>query len=231
MRADAAAGGAGGALDLGVPRRIHVVGIGGAGMSAIALVLRAMGHRVSGSDLKDSPVAERLRSHGISVAVGHRPENVAGAEAVTFSPAVPAREPRAARSAGRGHARRSPLRNARRHLRHAALPCRRGDAWEDDDSLHAVADPGGGRAAAVVPSSGPTSTRSGRTRCGTRGSGSSSRLTRATGRSRPSAPTWPCSPTSSRTTSTTTAPSPPCGAPSPTSWRRERGLRRVLGRP
>ena len=42
-------------------------------MSAIALVLRAMGHAVSGSDLKDSPVAERLRSHGITVAVGHRP--------------------------------------------------------------------------------------------------------------------------------------------------------------
>ena len=49
-------------LDLGVPRHVHVVGIGGAGMSAIVLVLQAMGHRVSGSDLKDSPVAERLRS-------------------------------------------------------------------------------------------------------------------------------------------------------------------------
>ena len=79
----------GGALDLGRTRRIHIVGIGGAGMSAIALVLRAMGHTVSGSDLKDSPVADRLRSHGITVEVGHRPENVAGAEAVTFSPAVP----------------------------------------------------------------------------------------------------------------------------------------------
>ncbi len=76
-------------LDLAVPRHIHVVGIGGAGMSAIALVLRAMGHTVSGSDLKDSPVAERLRSHGISVAVGHRSGNVAGADAVTYSPAVP----------------------------------------------------------------------------------------------------------------------------------------------
>ncbi len=44
-------------VDLREPRRIHIVGIGGAGMSAIALVLRAMGHTVSGSDLKDSPVA------------------------------------------------------------------------------------------------------------------------------------------------------------------------------
>ena len=75
-------------LDLREPRRIHVVGIGGAGMSAIGLVLRAMGHTVSGSDLKDSPVAQRLGSHGITVALGHRAENVAGADVVTYSPAV-----------------------------------------------------------------------------------------------------------------------------------------------
>jgi UDP-N-acetylmuramate--alanine ligase len=57
-------------------------------MSAIALVLRDMGHQVSGSDLKDSPVAERLRSRGITVAVGHAPGNVADIDAVTYSPAV-----------------------------------------------------------------------------------------------------------------------------------------------
>ena len=39
-------------FDLGRPRRIHIVGVGGAGMSAIASVLAAMGHQVSGSDLK-----------------------------------------------------------------------------------------------------------------------------------------------------------------------------------
>ncbi len=77
-------------LELREPRRIHVVGVGGVGMSAIALVLRAMGHTVSGSDLKDSPVAERLRSQGIAVAVGHRADHVAGADVVTFSPAVAA---------------------------------------------------------------------------------------------------------------------------------------------
>ena len=77
-----------GRLDLGQPRRIHIVGIGGAGMSAIALVLRAMGHDVSGSDLKDSPVAARLRAHGIRVAVGHAAGNVGPVDAVTYSPAV-----------------------------------------------------------------------------------------------------------------------------------------------
>ena len=77
-----------GALDLRTPQRIHIVGIGGAGMSAIALVLRAMGHTVSGSDLKESPVAARLRAQGITVGVGHRAENVGPVDAVTYSPAV-----------------------------------------------------------------------------------------------------------------------------------------------
>ncbi len=97
MPADGAA-----TLDLGSPRRIHIVGIGGAGMSAIALVLRDMGHHVSGSDLKDSPVAERLRSHGIAVAVGHSPENVAGSDAVTYSPAVQPENPELVEARARG---------------------------------------------------------------------------------------------------------------------------------
>src|SRR5580658_10707049 len=78
-------------FDLTVPHHIHIVGIGGAGMSAIAVVLRAMGHTVSGSDLKDSPVAERLRAQGMVVAVGHRGDNVTMAgppDALTYSPAV-----------------------------------------------------------------------------------------------------------------------------------------------
>jgi len=89
-------------LDLMVPRRIHIVGIGGAGMSAIALVLRDMGHHVSGSDLKDSPVAERLRSHGITVAVGHAPENVVGADTATYSPAVQPENPELVEARARG---------------------------------------------------------------------------------------------------------------------------------
>ena len=80
-------------LDLSFPRRIHVVGIGGAGMSAIATVLAAMGHHVSGSDLKASAVVERVRSLGVPVVVGHAGENVAGAEAVAVSTAVPPTNP------------------------------------------------------------------------------------------------------------------------------------------
>jgi UDP-N-acetylmuramate--alanine ligase len=93
---------AGAILDLRTPQRIHIVGIGGAGMSAIALVLRAMGHTVSGSDLRESPVAVRLRAHGIDVAVGHRAENVGPVDAVTFSPAVAPSNPEIKAAAARG---------------------------------------------------------------------------------------------------------------------------------
>jgi UDP-N-acetylmuramate--alanine ligase len=79
-----------GGLDLRRPRRVHVIGVGGAGMSAIATVLAAMGHTVSGSDLQPSAATERLRGQGVTVALGHAAANVAGAEIVTASPAVAA---------------------------------------------------------------------------------------------------------------------------------------------
>lgn len=76
-------------VDLSTPRHIHLVGIGGAGMSAYATVLAAMGHRVTGSDLKPSPAFERLRAAGVDVHVGHRAEQVDGADLVAASTAVP----------------------------------------------------------------------------------------------------------------------------------------------
>ncbi|MCY3786369.1 MAG: UDP-N-acetylmuramate--L-alanine ligase [bacterium] len=63
-------------IDLDRVGHIHVVGIGGAGMSAIATVLAASGHLVTGSDLKVSAAFERLRAGGLGVVVGHRAEHV-----------------------------------------------------------------------------------------------------------------------------------------------------------
>ncbi|MGH9164740.1 MAG: UDP-N-acetylmuramate--L-alanine ligase [Acidimicrobiales bacterium] len=94
--------GADGRLDLSRPRRIHVVGVGGAGMSAIATVLAGMGHQVSGSDLKATPNLDRLRAVGVQVTVGHRSQNLGGAEAVTFSTAVPASNPELVAAGERG---------------------------------------------------------------------------------------------------------------------------------
>jgi UDP-N-acetylmuramate--alanine ligase len=57
-------------------RRLHLIGIGGAGMSAYALAAQALGAEVSGSDAADSPYLERVRTAGIAVFVGHDPANV-----------------------------------------------------------------------------------------------------------------------------------------------------------
>jgi len=70
-------------LDLSRPLRLHVVGVGGPGMSAIAIALAEMGHDVSGSDVRDQPVLDRVRAAGVHVQVGHSAEIVAGCDAVT----------------------------------------------------------------------------------------------------------------------------------------------------
>jgi UDP-N-acetylmuramate--alanine ligase len=86
-----APGGAAAPFDLSRPRRVHVVGVAGAGMSAIALVLARMGHTVSGSDIKSAAVLERLAAAGVDVHVGNRAEHVpADADAVVYSTAIPA---------------------------------------------------------------------------------------------------------------------------------------------
>jgi UDP-N-acetylmuramate--alanine ligase len=90
------------ALDLSRPQRIHIVGIGGAGMSAIASVLAALGHSVTGSDLKASPGLDRLAATGVEVTVGHRADNVGDVDAVTYSTAIPAANPELAAARHRG---------------------------------------------------------------------------------------------------------------------------------
>jgi UDP-N-acetylmuramate--alanine ligase len=75
-------------IDLARPLRIHVVGIGGAGMSAIATVLSAMGHVVTGSDIKASGSVERLTARGIEVSIGHSAENLGRAQVLTYSSAI-----------------------------------------------------------------------------------------------------------------------------------------------
>src|SRR5262244_50334 len=69
-------------------QRIHFVGIGGIGMSGIAEVLLNLGYKVSGSDLKNSAVTQRLASLGATIFEGHRAENVPGSEVVVTSSAI-----------------------------------------------------------------------------------------------------------------------------------------------
>jgi len=85
-----------------IPKHVHIVGIGGIGMSAIARVLAARGHVVTGSDLHCSDVTRSLNALGIRTYEGHRAEQVSGAELVAVSSAVPEANPEitAARAAG-----------------------------------------------------------------------------------------------------------------------------------
>lgn len=69
-------------------QRIHLIGIGGSGMSGIAEVLLALGYAVSGSDVKTSPTTERLRNLGAKIYEGHEPQHVRGAQVVVMSSAV-----------------------------------------------------------------------------------------------------------------------------------------------
>src|ERR1700676_52125 len=74
-------------------QRIHLVGVGGIGMSGIAEVLLTLGYKVSGSDLKNSTVTHRLASLGAIIFEGHREENVADAEVVVTSSAISPENP------------------------------------------------------------------------------------------------------------------------------------------
>lgn len=74
-------------------RRIHFIGIGGAGMCGIAEVLLNQGYVISGSDLREGPVVDRLRCMGAEVIVGHSADNVTGVDVVVVSTAIDPQNP------------------------------------------------------------------------------------------------------------------------------------------
>ena len=74
-------------------RRIHFVGIGGAGMGGIAEVLLNQGYQVSGSDLAENATVQRLRKFGAIITIGHHSDNVAAVDVVVVSSAIKADNP------------------------------------------------------------------------------------------------------------------------------------------
>jgi len=92
-------------------RRLHFVGVAGAGMSGLALVARALGAQVSGSDRAESPYLAPLRAQGIEPAIGHATANVSDGSEVVYSTAVPAENPErtVARERGLGEIHRGDL--------------------------------------------------------------------------------------------------------------------------
>jgi len=84
------------------PQPVHFVGVGGAGMSGIAMVLADLGVRVTGSDLKVSRYTKRLEEAGVEVSIGHDAANLGEAALVVISSAIPEGNPelRAAHASG-----------------------------------------------------------------------------------------------------------------------------------
>jgi UDP-N-acetylmuramate--alanine ligase len=84
-------------------RRLHFVGIGGAGMSGLALIAVALGAEVSGSDRAASSYSERLTAHGITPVLGHAAANVPDGAEVVYSTAIPAENPERVAAASELH--------------------------------------------------------------------------------------------------------------------------------
>jgi UDP-N-acetylmuramate--alanine ligase len=78
---------------MGRVRRVHFVGVGGAGMSGIAEVLHNLGYAVSGSDMRENAVTRRLAEMGVQVFIGHDAGHVADCDVVVVSTAIPAENP------------------------------------------------------------------------------------------------------------------------------------------
>jgi UDP-N-acetylmuramate-alanine ligase len=74
-------------------KRIHMIGIGGSSMSGLADMLIKEGYTVTGSDKTLSHAVERLRENGVTVHIGHFPENVHGADLLVYSAAIPTDNP------------------------------------------------------------------------------------------------------------------------------------------
>ncbi len=83
-------------------QRVHFIGIGGYGMSALAFVLLESGYEVSGSDLNTSRLTENLQKTGAAVYVGHRADQVGDAQLVVYSTAIPAHNPELQEARARG---------------------------------------------------------------------------------------------------------------------------------
>lgn len=75
-------------LDLNKFKHIHCIGIGGIGLSALAEIFLSLGYQVSGSDMKESDITDRLIENGATVYLGHRGKNISDADLVVYSAAV-----------------------------------------------------------------------------------------------------------------------------------------------
>ncbi len=80
-------------IDLNDKKKIHFIGIGGIGMSAIAEILNNQGHEVTGSDMNKSHIVENLESKGIKIFIGHEASNITNQDLIVYTAAVSSENP------------------------------------------------------------------------------------------------------------------------------------------
>ena len=82
-------------------KHYHLIGIGGIGMGALAFLLMAKGHKISGSDLKSSELIERLKKAGAKITISHHASNVKNPDYVIYSSAIGVSNPELIESVSR----------------------------------------------------------------------------------------------------------------------------------
>ena len=80
-------------INLSDYKNIHFIGIGGVGISAIAEIMLSRGYHVSGSDMKESEMTDKLKAKGADIHIGHRKENVENADLIVYSAAIAEENP------------------------------------------------------------------------------------------------------------------------------------------
>lgn len=85
-------------INLSDYNQIHCIGIGGIGLSAIAEILLSRGYKVTGSDMRESDITAKLEADGGTIYLGHKADNINGADLVVYSAAVGADNPEMARA-------------------------------------------------------------------------------------------------------------------------------------
>ena len=83
-------------------KRVHLIGIGGIGVSGVARALLALGYEVSGSDVRRSQLTDALVDAGATVHIGHDAAHLVGADVVVFSTAIPDTNPELAAARAQG---------------------------------------------------------------------------------------------------------------------------------
>ena len=80
-------------ISLGKKEIIHFVGIGGIGMSGLALIMKGLGFNVKGSDQQSGKNIERLKKNKINIQIGHKKKNISNATILVISSAIKKRNP------------------------------------------------------------------------------------------------------------------------------------------